>query len=220
MPTSNKTAPLIERLYARFLSNERSADFVQDVAGHYSITSLERLAIQGSPAARRGAALAISFMGDYSSNPVLGKCLRDRDRGVRLLADHGIRQLWMRVGNPHTESSLRQISRLLNRERNIEAIDLASDVIDQSPETAEAWNLRALAWSNIDEHSCSVDDSRKVLELNPWHFYAAMSAANSHLELGNVVEAIRGFHLALDINPDLEVVRGQVRRLKKMLDGR
>ena len=42
--------------------------------------------------------MALGFVGDFSQNAALGRALHDRDRGVRLLADNGIRQLWRRDG--------------------------------------------------------------------------------------------------------------------------
>ena len=45
--------------------------------------------------ARRGGppCSRLSLMGDYSSNAVLGRALVDRDRGVRTIAENGIREL-------------------------------------------------------------------------------------------------------------------------------
>lgn len=211
--------PLIEKHYGRFLKSERSAEFIRDVSRHYTIASLEKLARCGGRITRRGAVLAIGFLGDITSNPVLGRRLVDRDRAVRMLADHGIRQLWMRVGNPHTEATLRRILRFNQRQQFADSIDLATELIAHYPATAEAWNQRAVAWYSLEDIENAIDDCRKALSLNPWHFLAALGSANCHLELGNIVEAIHDFRLALDINPDLEMVRTQVRQLQKILEG-
>ena len=83
--------PTLERLYHRYLETEDTAAFVGAVARHYLLTTLERLATGGNHTSRRAAIMALGFLGDYSQSAILGRALTDRDRGVRLLADSGIR---------------------------------------------------------------------------------------------------------------------------------
>jgi tetratricopeptide (TPR) repeat protein len=215
----HSSAPLLDKFYHRFLNSERSAEFIYNVSRHYTIGSLEKLAFGGSRVTRRGAVLAIGFLGDISSNPVLGQKLQDDDRAVRLLADHGIRQLWTRVGNLHTEATLRQVARLNQQQLFATGIDLASELLDISPQTAEAWNQRAIAWYSLEDYRQAVSDCRRAIELNPWHFLAALGSANCQLELGDVIEALQDFRLALKINPDLEMVRSQVSQLQRIVEG-
>jgi tetratricopeptide (TPR) repeat protein len=219
MRDKQASLPLIEKFYGRFLKTEQSAEFIRSVACHYTMASLEKLADAGSRVTRRGAVLAIGFLGDIASNPVLGRRLLDQDRAVRMLADHGIRQLWMRVGNLHAESTLRRIGRCNQRQQYADAIDLAGDLLVEAPGVAEAWNQRAIAWYSLEDFDNAIDDCKQALICNPWHFLAALGMANCHLELGNIVDAIHDFRLALGINPDLEMVRSQVRRLEKILEG-
>ena len=211
--------PLLDSFYLRFLATERSSEFIYNVSRHYTISSLEKLAEGGDRITRRGAVLAVGFLGDYSSNPVLGRKLHDDDRGVRLLADHGIRQIWMRVGDTGIETALRRITRFNQRHRFASAIELASEVIELSPQTAEAWNQRAIAWYSMEDFEQAIDDCRRAIELNPWHFLAALGSANCQLEMGDVIEALQDFRLALDINPALETVRLQVDQLQRIVEG-
>ncbi len=213
------STPLLDRFYHRFLTTERSAEFIYNVSRHYTTGSLEKLADGGSRITRRGAVLAIGFVGDYGQNPILGQKLCDEDRAVRLLADHGIRQLWTRVGNPHFEATLRQIERLNQRQRFATAIDIASDLLEIAPWIAEAWNQRAIAWYSLDDYQQAIGDCRQTLQRNPWHFLAALGSANCQLELGDVVEALQDFRLALEINPDLDMVRSQVNQLQRIVEG-
>lgn len=213
------STPLLDKFYHRFLTTERSAEFIYDVSRHYTAGSLKKLAGGGSRITRRGAVLAIGFLGDYAMNPVLGEKLSDEDRAVRLLADHGIRQVWTRVGNPNFELTLRQIARLNQRQRFASAIDLASELLDIAPDTAEAWNQRAIAWYSMEDYHQAIFDCRRTLELNPWHFLAALGSANCQLELGDVIHALQDFRQALEINPDLEMVRSQVNQLQRIVEG-
>ncbi len=219
MSDEQSGTPLLDKFYHRFLTTERSAEFIYSVSRHYTAGSLEKLADGGGRITRRGAVLALGFLGDYSLNAVLGQKLSDEDRAVRLLADHGIRQLWMRVGNPHIEFTLRQIARFNQRQRFASAIDLASELLEIAPRTAEAWNQRAIAWYSMEDYRQAIADCRRTLELNSWHFLAALGSANCQLELGDVLEALRDFRLALEINPDLEMVRSQVLQLQRIVEG-
>jgi tetratricopeptide (TPR) repeat protein len=211
--------PLLDRLYQRFLATERSAEFISNVSRHYTLACLERLADGGKRVTRRGAVLAIGFLGDIRHSDVMARKLDDSDRAVRLLADHGIRQLWMRVGNPGIEAGLRRLARLNQRQQFAESVDVASDLLRLAPETAEAWNLRAIAWYSLEDYEEALADCRRAVELNPSHFLAALGAANCHLELGDVVEALQEFRVALKINPDLDMVRAQVDQLQRIVEG-
>ena len=215
----NPKRPLLDDYYQRFLQTENSADFIMDVAQHYTVPSLVLLSEAGQRLTRRAAILALGFLGDYSVNQVLGRALSDDDRGVRLLADHGIRQLWFRLGKPNLEVGLRKIVRLNRQHRFACAIDLASDLLDIDASVAEAWNQRAIACYNLEDYVQAIDDCRQALSRNPCHFLAALGSANCHLELGQVYEALNDFRLALEINPDLDMVRTQIDQLQRIVEG-
>jgi tetratricopeptide (TPR) repeat protein len=212
--------PVLEDFYLRFLKTEQSAEFIDQVSRHYVLDSLERLARSGRRMSRRAAVLAIGFLGDYSNNETLGLGLADADRGVRLLADHGIRQLWQRIGNPGLEAGLRSIIRLIRQSRHGLAMDLADELLDQAPDFAEAWNQRAIAAWHLEDYRQAIADCRMAIQLNPWHFLAALGSANCHLEAGDVVEALEDYRLALSINPDLDTVRSQIGYLSRIVEGR
>ena len=135
------------------------------------------------------------------------------------LADHGIRQLWFRLGKPHLEAGLRKIVRLNRQHRFACAIDLATDLLEIDCEVAEAWNQRAIASYNLEDYEQAIEDCQITLSLNPYHFLAALGSANCHLELGNVYEALNDFRISLRINPDLEMVRSQIDQLQRIVEG-
>ena len=61
---------------------------------------------------RRAAVLALGMIGDMRVNHALGMALQDDDRGVRLLADQGLREIWLRDGNPQQQLKLRAAQRM------------------------------------------------------------------------------------------------------------
>ena len=146
--------PLLDQLYQQYLNDENAARFIQSLSRHYTISTLERLADSGQTISRRAAILALSFVGDYSSNEVMGFAMLDPDRAVRLLADHGIRQIWLRQGDRGQQQLVRRLHRLVAINRLEEAIELATRVLEQHDDLGEVWNQRAIAFCGLgDFHS-------------------------------------------------------------------
>ena len=130
MSESSLRYPQLDRFYQRFLNEENSADFIQAVSTKYNLAALERLAICGGRMTRRAAILALGFLGDFSTNDVVGKALNDEDRAVRMLADHGIRELWQRQGTAGQQQSLKRLFRLVDQSRMDEAVTAATQLIE------------------------------------------------------------------------------------------
>jgi tetratricopeptide (TPR) repeat protein len=212
--------PDLERLYHRYLETEETAAFVKGVAERYLLSALARLAVGGGHISRRAAVMAIGFLGDYSHNAILGQALNDRDRGVRLIADSGVRQLWRRDGNRRQQQRLAFICRLNHNEQYPDAIRAATQLIDEAPWFAEAWNQRALGHFALQRYEDAARDCHQTLELNAYHFGAAVGVAHCCLRLDAPWGALENFRRALAINPDLEDVRGQVQSLQRTLGGR
>ncbi len=210
----------LHRLYFRFLDNEDAAGFIQSVSARYTVSTLERLAAFGQFQARRAAILALSLVGDYRQNAALGKALVDDDRGVRMLADNGIRELWRRDGNPRQRHLLARMVRLNLSRRSHEVLKVGNELIEQVPWFAEVWNQRAIAHYHLKRYEDSANDCHQTLELNAYHFPAAVGMAHCYLEMQEGFAALECFRRALKLNPDLEDVRLQVDYLQKTLEER
>src|SRR5690606_37653483 len=115
----------------------------------YTLATLERLAEMGTRMSRRAAVLALGFLADYESNAVLGRALCDEDRGVRLLAENGIRELWRRAGNEDQQQEIGIIIRLNASRQYLEAVIRSDHLIDEAPWIAEGWNQRAVAYFHL-----------------------------------------------------------------------
>ena len=210
--------PLLARFFRHYLRDEDSAGYIKSVSERYSRATLERLAERGSTGTRRAAVMAIGFLGDFGSNTVLGRALLDSDRGVRVLAEAGIRELWCRDGDPRQCHWLRKLIRLNGAGQFESVVHQASCLLDEAPTFAEAWNQRAMAWFYLENYASSVDDCRQALALNPYHFEAAVGMGQALLELNQPREALECFRQALRLNPDLEGIRARVRTLRRILD--
>lgn len=210
---------ILDRVYHQYLRDENSAAFIRAVSERYNLGTLERLAVYGQRISRRAAVLALGFLGDYTQNEILGRALCDSDRAVRLLGDHGIRQLWFRVDDNVIRQRLNLAARLNQRGRFYEALELASEIIGDDPNTAEAFNQRAIAFYAQESFADAALDCHAARELNPYHFPAAMTEAHCHMQLDDGAQALIVFREALAIYPDLENVRAQVRQLERSLRG-
>lgn len=220
MSDASAKTPLLDTLYQEYLTNETSARFVAEVSLHYTLGTLERLARCGSQTTRRAAVLAIGFLGSFESNDVMGQALRDADRVVRLLAENSIRELWYRDGSESQQQLLQTVIRLNNSHRFEQAASDATRLIQEADGFAEAWNQRAIARYQLQRYAESLRDCRRAIELNPYHFLAAVGMGHCHLELNDAVAALECFRLALALNPDMENVRAQVGYLQRTLEGR
>ncbi len=211
-------SPLLDKHYQQFLRDENSTRFIHSVSQVYCIPTLEKLALQSCRMTRRAATLAVGFLSDFRSNEVLGRCLRDNDRAVRMLADHGIRQVWFRCGDESEQYLLRRMARMNSRHQYSLSADLAEAVLDKNRQLSEAWNQHAIAMYSLSEYDRAIESCKEAIYLNRFHFLTVVGMANAYLQTDNLPAALESFRLALDINPDLENVRAQIMQLEKALD--
>lgn len=218
MSDENSRLALLENMYEQYLTNQDSAAYIKNVSSRYTCGTLERVAGQGSRTVRRAAILALGMLGGYESNGALGRALLDRDRGVRTLAENGIRALWCRAGNDEQRQQLSVVIRLNSSQQFDEAIVLATELIEEAPWFAEAWNQRAIACFCVGRYADSIRDCHQALEINPFHFGAVAGIGQCYLHLGNRESALESFRRALRLNPDLVGVRAQVQHLERVLN--
>lgn len=209
--------PTIVSAYERYLNDQDSAGYIKEVASHYTCATLERLSTMSDRIGRRAAVLALGFMGDYSSNAVVGRSLTDRDRGVRTIAENSIRELWSRVGSREQRLSLRCIVRMNQTKRYDDAIRMATELIHESPWIAEAWCQRGTAHYHLAQYEAAIRNCHQALEINPYHFTAAAGMGQCYLMQENPVAALESFRRALRLNPGMEEVRANVIKLQRSI---
>lgn len=217
MSESGHILPLLTNLYEQYLVEQDASAYMRQVRARYTCATIERLAASEHRETRRAAALTLGLVGEYESNHVLGRALVDRDRGVRALAENSIRAIWRRAGNDRQREKLSIIADFVETKRFVEAIDRASQLIEQAPWFAEAWNQRAIAHYHIERFTEAIRDCRQALEINPYHFGAAAGMGQCHLRLKDRGAALDCFRRALRLNPSLENVQAQVIYLQKSL---
>ncbi len=216
--SQTKQTALLERLYQNYLIEQDSAAFIRQVAGNYTIGTLERLTTAPLRELRRGAVLALGFLGNYESNSVMGRALSDKDRGVRIAAESGIVSLWCRGGNEEQRQLLSIVIRLNSAKQFEQAMHQAGELIERISSFAEAWNQRAIANYSMGKFEEAILDYQQTLEFNPYHFGAAAGMGQCHAKGGGYRFALECFRRALKLNPNLEGVRANVLHLQRALD--
>jgi len=212
--------PFLCAFYRRYLDDQDSASFVRAVSRRYTQGTLARLADSPVSEVRRGAILALGFLGDYEANHTVGRALVDKDRTVRILAENGIRNIWARAGSQAEQRQLAFIVRLITAHQYHEAVSRATALVERAGGFAEVWNQRGVAFFRINRFAESIRDCHQALELNPYHFDAAMTMGQAYLQLENPVSALESFRRAVRLNPNLEGARVQIHRLSRSIEGR
>ncbi len=188
--------PALDRFFKRYLTTANETAFLQSVDRLYNVATLERLLATGGRMTRRASVLALSHLGNYLSNAALGRALVDVDRGVRTLADTGIRWLWCRDGGRDDCQALAALIALNVKQEFAEAVELADELIVLTPWYAECWNQRAIALFRLGRHAESILDCQHTLELNPYHFGAAAGMGQCYMEINDRPAALETFRRA------------------------
>lgn len=217
MTDEHRYRPLLVYDYERYLIDQDIDRYLHNVSDRYSIGSLERVATNTDRAARRGAVLALGRLGDYQSNTILGRALVDSDRGVRTLADSGIRRIWSRIGTPTQQRHLVAIGEHLDRLEYNRAAQIATAIVEDAPWIAQAWYYRGKAFYHMDQFDAASRDCHQALEINAYHFLAASLMGQAYLRLNDPVSALDSFRRTLRLNPNMEDVRSQVIQLQRTL---
>ncbi len=212
--------PLLVYHYERYLVDQNISSYIRSVTSSYTIGGLERVVMAGDRSARRGAVLALTRLADYRSNAIFGRMLADSDRGVRNLAENGIRRLWMRVGTPSQQRHLAAISEHLEEKEYDRAAQIATALVEDAPWIAQGWYFRGKAFFQMEQYVAAIQDCHQALEINAYHFLAASVMGQAYQLQENPVAALDTFRRVLRLNPSMEDVRAQVIHLQRTLKGK
>ena len=215
MDSLDRHPPLLTALYRAYLQNHDARSFIEKITEYYNEASLIRLTGALCTETRRGTSLALGFVGTYQANNALGCLLKDRDRSVRLIAESSLKSVWSRDGSEEQRQELYAVMRLIAEHHFGEAVSRTNILLDDCPLYVEARNQRAIALFALRQFENAIEDSKIVLELNPYHFGAAIGMGHAHLQLQNREEAIECFHKALAINPNLDTIRRHLERISQ-----
>jgi tetratricopeptide (TPR) repeat protein len=174
-------------------------------------------ALGSSDAATRAEAIVwIARHGAEADAAPLYERLRDADPAVSAYAEQALWLLWSRSGDAEIDRLMARGTDEMSEGRHREAIATFSQVIERKPAFAEGWNKRATALYLAGDYRRSLADCAEVLKRNPRHFGALSGAGLNHLELTEHGAALEWFRRALEVNPNLHAIEGEVRRLEEL----
>jgi len=167
--------------------------------------------------ARKVAALALSLVGSSRCIPALVQRLRDPDSMTNQLAENALWSIWFRAGPPEANACLVQGAQCMARRDYRGAVAALDRAIDLAPGFAEAYNQRGIAWYLLEDYDRSAADCARAVELMPCHFGAWAGLGHCHAHRGRIIDAIKCYRRALEINPHLRGIRQAVDELSRHL---
>ncbi len=203
--------------YRRYLATADSPRFASEVDEHYSRATLASLVARGDVEMRRAAALSLGMLGGRCSIEPLGRALADPDRGVRLAADDSFRALLIRDAAPTHHHQLLQLMHLNDGGEYAAALAPTMILIDQAPLYAEAHHQLAICWHGLEQFGQAEAAYSSCLWHCRFHYPSWQGLAKCLVAQGDLEGAIKALERSLEICPDLETARLQIRAIVRRL---
>jgi tetratricopeptide (TPR) repeat protein len=140
------------------------------------------------------------MMGDVSINTLL-EDLKSPTAEVRDRATQALWRIWFEQKGEAGLEMLRRAQHLLERGDFVQAETVLTQLVQEQPDFAEAWNRRAVLYFLKRQYRKAIADCQQVTTLNPIHFGAFHGLGLCHAALGEYPLAIRAFRQALEIQP-------------------
>lgn len=127
--------------------------------------------------------------------------LKSSDENLREEATRELWRIWFYQKGAYGMTLLEQSQALLQAGKVVEAEAMLTDLVEDQPDFAEAWNRRAVLYYLQGRYRKSLADCQQVVALNPIHFGALHGMGLCYAALGEYVAAIQAFRRALEIQP-------------------
>lgn len=121
--------------------------------------------------------------------------------------------------NQSVETSMKTAIEIMQAGNLQKAELLLSQIINQEPQFAEAWNKRATIRYLRGNYKGSAKDIANVLLLEPRHFGALSGLGMINMQTGNWSDALQNYQAAFSINPNLPNIERLIKNLKFRLRG-
>ncbi|HIK28000.1 MAG: tetratricopeptide repeat protein [Oscillatoriaceae bacterium SKW80] len=127
--------------------------------------------------------------------------LKNPDEKIRNQATQELWRIWFYQKGVYGLELLQQAQTLLQTGQIAQAEALLTELINDQPDFAEAWNRRAILYYTIREYKKAIEDCKIVIKLNPVHFGALHGLGLCYAAIGDYRAAIQAFRQALEIQP-------------------
>ena len=109
-------------------------------------------------------------------------------------------------------------SKLVVNKQLSKAIEIFTEVINEDPNWAEAWNKRATALYMIGDYLGSQKDINKVLNLEQRHFGALAGQGLVNIKLKNYEKAIESYEKAQEIYPAMQSPKIMIEEIQELIN--
>ena len=201
--------------YRRYLQSADAPSFAAEVDTSYSRSTLVSLLQRGDVELRRASALSLGVLGDRAAIESLGRSLSDADRGVRLAADDSFRAMLVRDPAPLHHQQLLKVMHLNDGGEYAGALAPTMILCDQAPNYAEAHHQLAICWHGLENYDQASLAYSACLWNCRYHYPAWHGFAKCRMMTGDSDGALKALTRCLDICPDFEAVRLQIRAIQR-----
>lgn len=94
-----------------------------------------------------------------------------------------------------------------------DALEVLEKAVALDPDRTDIHNLMGFCFFKLKEHPKAIECFRRVLQINPASAIDYANIASNYRDMGNRVEAIRHYRLALELDPSIEFARDNLRSL-------
>lgn len=138
---------------------------------------------------------------DNSSIESLLEDLKQPDENIRDRATRELWRIWFHQKGIYGLEFLQRAQWAIESGKISEAEEILTELINDQPDFAEAWNRRAVLYYSIGQYRKAIQDCEMVIKLNPVHFGAFHGLGLCYATLKDYKKAIHAFQNALEIQP-------------------
>ncbi len=115
-------------------------------------------------------------------------------------------------------NKLEEGSKLVRNNELSKAVKIFTEVINQDPTWAEAWNKRATVLYMMQDYKGSQNDINKVLNLEKRHFGALAGQGLVNIQLENYEKAIESYEKAQEIYPAMQSPKIMIKKIQELIN--
>lgn len=130
-----------------------------------------------------------------------------------------IRQLWGSAATPSVTLLMNRGIKNMQSQLPGEALEDFDAALTLAPEYAEAWLMRAQAYSRAGDSAAAARDLQEALRLEPRHWMALLTLSAIQDEAGDAAGALRSLRAALALNPKMPGGETRLRDLRRKAEG-
>jgi len=170
------------------------------------------------PDAVKVALICLALTGQAGDEPRIVPLLHDDDAATVAYAEYALWSIWFRsCPDPEAVEALNAAIHLIGEDCLAAAVEQLDALIARSPDFAEVYNQRAIAFYLQGDYEQAIADCRQTLQLNPCHFGAWAGLGHCYVTCERLEEALDAYTNALRIHPRLEGIRQTTLYLQECL---